>query len=368
MQRFVAACAFGLLSVAVSSQQTLGQATYQPGALAERTDREAFLTPPSQEGIPDGFWRVQEGMDLFYLSADPAESIGGDVDQAVPRDAILFVHGGPGFPPHEAPEGLKPLAGDYRILLYHQRGSGKSTRPFDRFPEASFPENAAALIDELGMSQQIADIERIRRILGQERLTLVGHSFGGFIATLYAVEFPERVEKLVLVSPAEMLSMPQSDGGMFGVIRDKLPEGEIRSEYDAFMQRYFSAFGLLFGMSEAELVALSREFARFYAMAVEAQGLTTTGAPEGYDSGFLPFGVYFSLGMQYDHTAALSRIESPTLIVVGERDFAMTEAGLASYVDNLPDATLMTLEGAGHFSFSDTPEEFAELVRRFLDK
>jgi len=46
----------------------------------------------------------------------------------------------------------------------------------------------------------------------------------------------------------------------------------------------------------------------------------------------------------------------------------MTEAGLAGYVDNLPAATVTTLEGAGHFSFSDTPEEFAEVVRRFLEK
>jgi len=356
-----------LLASTTLPRSALGQATYAPGSLAGRADAESFLTPPSQEGMPEGFWRVEDGIDLFYLSAGPDKLDGSSDDLADPGPAILFVHGGPGFPPHEVPEGLRLLAEDRPILLYHQRGSGKSTRPFDRFPQASFPENAALLTGALGMAQQIADIERIRRILGQERLTLIGHSFGGFIAALYAVEFPERVEKLVLVSPAEMLSMPQSGGGLFGVIRDNLPEGDIRAEYDAYVQRYFSAFGMLFTMSEGELVALSREFARYYGIAVEAQGLTTTGAPEGYDSGFMPFGVYFSLGMQYDHSAALSRIENPVLVVIGGRDFGMSEAGLATYVDNIADVTVMNLKDSGHFAFLDTPLEFAAVVRSFLD-
>ena len=113
---------------------------------------------------------------------------------------------------------------------------------------------------------------------------------------------------------------------------------------------------------------LSREFARYYGLAAEARGLITSAAPDGYDSGFMPFGVYFSLGMQYDHSAALSRIHSPVLVLTGGRDFAATEAGLAAYTDNLPAVTVTTIPAAGHFAFLDTPDEFAETVRRFLEK
>ncbi len=49
----------------------------------------------------------------------------------------------------------------------------------------------------LGISAQVADIERIRRILGEEKLIMVGHSFGGFLASLYAAEFPEHVARMV---------------------------------------------------------------------------------------------------------------------------------------------------------------------------
>ena len=46
---------------------------------------------------------------------------------------------------------------------------------------------------------QLADIERLRRASGETSLILIGHSFGAFLAALYATEFPERVRAPVLV-------------------------------------------------------------------------------------------------------------------------------------------------------------------------
>lgn len=61
----------------------------------------------------------------------------------------------------------------------------------------------------LGLGAQIADIERIRRLLGDEKLILMGHAWGGFLALLYAAEFPDRIDALILVFPADVLVMPQ---------------------------------------------------------------------------------------------------------------------------------------------------------------
>ena len=80
------------------------------------------------------------------------------------------------------------------------------------------------LLEKLGVSQHLADIERIRNILGEDKLLLAGHSFGGFLALLYAIEFPEQVEKLILVSPADMIVMPQEDGGFYKRLEKHLPE------------------------------------------------------------------------------------------------------------------------------------------------
>lgn len=324
---------------------------YQPGRMQEREDLEAYVTPPSQEGVEEGFWLVQEDVRLHHF----AEGQGQDV---------LFLHGGPGFPPHAPAAGLSLLEDRFRVHYYHQRGCGLSTRPFDRFESPNFMANVVPLIQTLGIQQHVADVERIRRILGREQLTLVGHSFGGYIATLYAIEFPERVERLVLVSPAEILKMPVPGGGMFEKLKEKLPEGEVREEYDQYLARFFGTFGAIFQKSEEELVALNREFAGFYVQALEAQGLSTAGvgAPEGYDSGWMPFGAYFSLGMSYDHTPALARITCPVLIVHGARDIGMGREALAPY-ETIENATVAVIPDAGHFAFDERPVEFAGLLK-----
>jgi proline iminopeptidase len=48
----------------------------------------------------------------------------------------------------------------------------------------------------------VADLDRVRAHLGQERLTLVGYSWGGLLALLYALAHPDRVARLALISPA----------------------------------------------------------------------------------------------------------------------------------------------------------------------
>lgn len=95
----------------------------------------------------------------------------------------LFVHGGPGsgcdadsrryFDPER-----------YRIIVYDQRGAGRST------PHAELEDNTTqALID---------DIEKIRELLGLDKWLLFGGSWGSTLSLLYAQAFPERVLGLVL--------------------------------------------------------------------------------------------------------------------------------------------------------------------------
>lgn len=106
----------------------------------------------------------------------------------------VFVHGGPGggctsdnrrfFDP-----------GRYRIVLFDQRGSGRST------PHAELKHNTTQAL--------VADMEQIREMLGIERWLVFGGSWGSTLALVYAETHPERVLALVLrgiflVSPAEL--------------------------------------------------------------------------------------------------------------------------------------------------------------------
>ncbi len=323
----------------------MNQPLYKPGMVRAGKNLRAPMTPPEQLD-DEQFWTMEEDIQLYHFSSGEGRN-------------VLLVHGGPGYPYLEPWPGLTPLTSDYTFHYYDQRGCGKSTRPIDAFSSSNTYENMKALEQALGISAQLADIERIRRILGEEKLILVGHSFGGFLASLYAAEFPEHVEGLVLLAPANVLVMPQEDDGIFEEVRARLPE-EMREEYDAFLSDYLS-FKDIFSKSEAELVAMNEELAKYYQAAVDVQ------APEqGDPGGWGVQAIYLSMGRRHDYRDGLQAVEAPVLVVHGSEDVFQPEGASRAYADAFPKAEFRIIEEAGHFSFYNQPDAFAQVVGEFL--
>ncbi|MCB0105740.1 MAG: alpha/beta hydrolase [Caldilineaceae bacterium] len=75
-----------------------------------------------------------------------------------------------------------PLADQFTILSYDQRGLGQTDRPETPYTMADYAEDANALLSALGW----------------ERCLVMGVSFGGMVAQEFAVRYPERIEKLIL--------------------------------------------------------------------------------------------------------------------------------------------------------------------------
>ena len=321
---------------------------YQPGMVRAGKDLRGPIEPPAQPGEP-GVWLVEPDIQLHYFTSGEGKP-------------ALVLHGGPGYPFLNPWSGLEGLKNDYRFHYYDQRGCGRSTRPFGRFTSKNYYENMTALNKALGLGAQVADIERIRRILGVEKITLIGHSFGGFIAALYASEFPERVEKLILISPAEMLVTPQEGGGLFPLIREQLPESK-RAEYDAFMKEYLG-FQNVFSKSEADLIALNNRLGEYYALAYP--GSSQVGQVEqGESGGWMVWGIYLSLGQRHDYRSAMKSTAFPVLIVHGAEDL-QTEQASRLYMEIYPAARFEVIPGAAHFAFEENAKDFARMVKEFL--
>jgi pimeloyl-ACP methyl ester carboxylesterase len=70
--------------------------------------------------------------------------------------------------------GLLTLYKKYRFHYYDQHGAGESSRPINRFESDSMHANTQELLRTLGLSAQIAGIERIFQILGEEILIVIG--------------------------------------------------------------------------------------------------------------------------------------------------------------------------------------------------
>ena len=75
--------------------------------------------------------------------------------------------------------------------------------------------------------------------------------------------------------------------------------------------------------------------------------------------------MYFSMGQRHDYRDALKMVATPVLIIHGTEDLQPEEASRL-YVEAFPNARLQVIEQAGHFSFLEQPEVFAQTVSDFL--
>ncbi|HYC32396.1 MAG TPA: alpha/beta fold hydrolase, partial [Gemmatimonadales bacterium] len=100
---------------------------------------------------------------------------------------VVVLHGGPGAHHDYLRPGFDGLARGRELVYYDQRGGGQS----------ALPRNVP-----VGWTEQAEDLDALRRHWDLERMTIVGYSWGGLLALLYALDRPERIERLALVSPA----------------------------------------------------------------------------------------------------------------------------------------------------------------------
>lgn len=111
---------------------------------------------------------------------------------------LVVVHGGPGMPSHYL-EPLTALAGSRPVVLYDQLGCGRSDRPDD--PDLWTVQRSVAELE--------AVLTTVRQALGRDRVHVLGHSWGAFLALAHAVERApdsasdgrDAVASLVLSSP-----------------------------------------------------------------------------------------------------------------------------------------------------------------------
>jgi proline iminopeptidase len=330
----------------------VGKPMYEPGMVRSGQNLRASLMPPKRLN-DESFWRVENDIQLHHF----AEGAG---------KTVLVIHGGPGYPFSDPLPGLAPLTNNYKFIYYDQRGCGKSSKPFVRFSSSNYYENMQTLEKTLGIGAQVADIERIRRILGEEKLVILGHSFGALLASMYAAEFPENIQALILVAPADVLVMPAEDGGLYEEVGRLLPD-KMKQEYATFQNRYFNS-GNIFSKSETELAALNREFVKYYVAAAQRENAPVQEAGEMQENGgYMTFATYFSMGRRHDYRGALKQVTAPVLVIHGENDLQPEKAS-RMYADVFPNSKFQVIKNADHFAFNEQPEEFSRVVREFLSQ
>jgi proline iminopeptidase len=252
--------------------------------------------------------RTVRGVMLFERRA-------GHGDPVVP-----VLHGGPGAHHDYLLPGFDALAAGRTLVYYDQRGGGRS--PVDRSVPVEWRE-------------QVADLEALRAAWGLEQLDLCGYSWGALLAMLYAVEHPDRVRSLALVSPApaaaaerlvfEQRLAERSQAPAIVAARQALQASDLKQrDPTAFARR-------LFELAVAGYFHDPRRVG-------EMTPFRVTGRTQSE--------VWASLGDAYDLRPALSALRVPAVVVHGDDDPIPIETARAT-ADALG-AALVVLPECGH--------------------
>lgn len=231
-----------------------------------------------------------------------------------------------------------------RVVLLDPRGSGASSPP---------------VAGRYELEDYAADIDELRGHLGVERIDLLGHSHGGFVAMVYALAYPERLGRLVLACSAPRFGdeLREEAEAAFAARRGK-PWFE--DAIDAQRRRQAWDFA-----SRQELAALyAREARLWFADDTAAEAFLPQLRRERPDPEALR---YFntSLAASYDMRPQLHEIRAPTLILNAAADFFGPKVS-ARELSAIPNSRTTIIPGAGHFAFVDAADRFRSELETFL--
>ncbi len=243
------------------------------------------------------------------------------------------------------PEYLGDLAGlgaDFRLVVPHLRGVGRSPRPADKARGAAW--------------RQADDLELLRTHLGLETLALAGHSAGTRLAVAYAAQHPQRVARLLLLTPpAQGLTDIPSDAGA---------SADERRRTDPDVARALDALAAGPDMtSEAAFNA--------WHLAVAPATYAHWGAAEQAHARAARFDLaaaraYFSVPTPDDVADRLRALAAPVLVVAGGADLFTGVAPLRALAEVFPRGACSVLEDCGHYPWVEQSAAFRQVVDAFL--
>lgn len=252
-------------------------------------------------------------------------------------DALVVIHGGPGYEKALMYPGFDALASDLKVVYYDQRGCGASEPVSPTTP--------------MGIPDHVADLEALRRYLNIPSMSIAAHGWGALIAIGYSIEYPERVSSLMLITPiSPFLPEPDEQG-----ILDHLPH-EISDEISEIYNH--PTISLLEKRERVMKLMLPALFYSEDGLArVDVNALTFS--PEANTRATEDLG-------SLDVFPELGDVSIPTLVIVGRHDPLTPVRDQMAYADGIRTSSAVVFNNSGHFPFLEEPRLFTEVTREFI--
>ncbi len=269
---------------------------------------------------------------LFYRAAGKGEP-------------LIVVHGGPGLCQDYLLPQLYRLAENNLIIFYDQRACGQSTG--DITPST------------MNIETFVHDLDAIREALHFPKISILGHSWGGFLAMQYTIAHPERVAKLILSN-----SIPAS------LEEYTLFEQEKTRRLTPY-QKELDAIHLTKAFAEGNPEIMEKLYRMFFSVycydpeKVQLLNLRMS------SSAYLRYSQVYeqfrnTLYKKYFNLySALQSLKTPTLIIHGDADPIPPNAAQKIH-ESIKDSQYVLLTNCGHFPYVEKPHAWFKHIKDFL--
>ena len=303
------------------------------GALVVVIGSTGFPRTVPAQVKPDssGYITAPDGARLFYAIYGSAR------DTVIVPGGVLLV------------DPLVVLRESLTMVFYDPRGRGRSDWIAD--PK------------RLTMADELRDLEAVRAGLGISKAGIIGFSYLGLMTALYAADHPDRVTRLAQLGP---VAPNEETASRYAPV-----EGRIRTDSAAARLARARA-------AAADTTDLAAECRRWYAAYLpvylgdpaNASRVSTEFCQHDNES---PSRFQWrvdrtmrSLPRHWDFTKKAVAIRAPTLVIQGDRDFAVSPDGARRWAELIPGARLIMLSGAGHLTYLERSDRVLPALMRFF--
>jgi proline iminopeptidase len=270
------------------------------------------------------------------------------------KPVVIALHGGPGGDYRNLLP-IAPLADDFQLVFYDQRMTGLSSREFDGVLDLkSFFDDLDAFVEHFSKDRKVI---------------LLGHSWGAMMASGYASQFPDKVDKIVLIEP--------------GIMRPDLSQAFFDGQSGPSSDVYFDLGWIWLNSWRVktsqdkyarEDYILSHAFSKMPGKGVHCGNIIPS-AFEGWrasrktlDETVIAYVNDSELLAQLDFISDVHKFQGKTLFVGSTCNTVYGSEYQKQHLPFFHDARLTTIEDAGHFIFYDQLETSLTIIRQFLNE
>lgn len=289
---------------------------------------------PSQGSFEEGYVPIQDGLRLYYRKVGSGKRI-----VIAPLRLFLF-------------DDFKQLGDEFTVISFDTRNRGFSSPVQDN--------------SKLTINDDIEDIERVRQHFRVQKFSLVGYSYMGMGAVLYAMKYPQHVERLIQLGPVPLRygteypasltandQKPPVEPAKMAELEELRKGGFDKASPKEFCQKHWQAIRFMLVGNPAN---------------VEKLGHGVCEMPNEWPVNLARHFQYHFASVQRlaISKAEVAKLKIPVLTIHGNKDRNAPYGAGREWAMSLPNARLLTIDGGAHQSFAEFPEIVFPAIRAFL--